>query len=69
MIPKKVTIQGHETAIIITDKMPDEIHTKDTLGLADVLDHKIFIHKDLSPHAKEYILRHEIFHHALWNIS
>lgn len=62
-IPKNVTIQGHRTKIKLVSELPDG---KDTVGVADVLDHEILIHKDLSPEAKRRIMLHEIFHTAMW---
>lgn len=63
-IPKQVIILGHKVAIKQTSKLPGG--DKDTLGVADVLDDEIHIHKGMSDAAKHKILLHEIFHHALW---
>jgi len=64
-LPKFVYIQGHKTLIKQTAALEDT-EGKDTLGMADLLDHVIHIHKDMSPQAKRRILLHEATHHALW---
>ena len=63
-IPKQVMILGHKVSIKQTSKLPSG--DADTLGVADVLDDVIHLHKDMSNEAKYKILLHEIFHHALW---
>jgi hypothetical protein len=38
----------------------------DTVGLADLTDDVIYLHKEMTEAAKQKILLHEIFHHAMW---
>jgi len=66
-LPKSITILGTPTTIKLSAKLPEEANSdRDTLGMADLLDHVIHVHKDLSPEAKKRILLHEVVHHALW---
>jgi hypothetical protein len=65
MLPKSVMILGHKTKIVHTKDLPVE-KDDDTVGLADILDHVIHIHKDISKESKRRIMLHEIFHHAMW---
>jgi len=66
-LPKSITILGAPTAIKLSANLPEEAGSeRDTLGLADLLDHVIHIHRDLSPDAKKRILLHEAAHHAMW---
>jgi hypothetical protein len=45
--------------------MPDG-ESDEVLGVADVLDDRIYIHKNMSDLGKRKILAHEIYHHALF---
>ena len=64
-VPKSVTILGHKTVVKQVRSLPDGIDV-DTVGLADLTDDVIYLHKDLSDTAKKKILLHEIFHHGMW---
>lgn len=66
MLPKSVMILGHKTKIVHTRELPETPKDDDTIGLADILDHVIHVHKDLSKEAKRRIMLHEIYHHNLW---
>lgn len=64
-IPKKLDVLG-DTVKISLDERIEQVAGEGTLGLADLVEGKIFIHKGLSQRGKEYILLHEYWHHALW---
>ena len=66
-LPKSITILGTPTAVKLSKSLPESPdENRDTLGLADLLDHIIHVHKDISAPAKRRIMLHEIWHHASW---
>jgi hypothetical protein len=64
-IPKSITILGHKTTVKQVKALPGDAEV-DTLGVADLTDDIIYLHKAMSENAKQKILLHEIFHHAMW---
>lgn len=67
MLPRSLTVLGVKIAIRQTDKLPmGDNENAEVLGVAEVLDDRIYIHKDMSELGKRKILAHEIFHHALF---
>jgi Zn-dependent peptidase ImmA (M78 family) len=64
-IPRKVDVLGESLKIAQSDRI-EEAAGEDTLGIADLLEGKIYIHSNMPQGGKEYILYHEIWHHALW---
>lgn len=61
MLPRSLTVLGVKIVIKQTDKLP--MGDDETLGVADILDDKIFIHKNMSELGKRKILAHELWHH------
>lgn len=64
-LPKKVQILGESIQISLSDSL-EESMGEDTLGVADLLEGKIHVHKRIPQASKHYILYHELWHHALW---
>lgn len=63
--PKTIDILGERLKITLSNNI-EEAAGEDTLGIADLLEGKIYLHNGMSPAGREYILYHEIWHHALW---
>lgn len=66
MIPRSVMVLGHKITIKQTEKFPVEDAERDILGLADILEETIYLHKNLPAKARNKVLIHELAHMGLY---
>lgn len=66
---KFVTVMGLRLPIVWLKGFPDDRNNKDggqTLGEADLLNEKIYLHDGLPEVARDKLLLHEAVHQMLW---
>lgn len=69
-IPKKLRIFGVDHKVTVSDKLPVDAKelgmSEDLMGLAWVLEDKIWINKSIPGQSQTKVLLHEAVHHLLY---